>query len=125
MRPGAIIGPLLLIGLGVLFLVNNMGLHLPLGYMIRTFWPVILIVVGLVQIANAVAGRHGSIAGGAIVTLLGCLFLLQQLWDVSFRHTWPVLLIGVGAIGLLRALVGPAIWIRHGGNRFMRGGLPR
>ena len=125
MRPGAIIGPVLLIALGVLFLLNNMGLHLPLGYIIRTFWPVILIIVGLAQIANASAGRHGSIAGGAIVTILGCLFLLQQLWDVSFRHTWPVLLIGVGAIGLLRALLGPAMWMGRGADRFMRGGLPR
>ena len=52
--------------------------------------------------------RHIAL-GGAIVTILGCLFLLQQLWDVTFRHTWPVLLIAVGLMqvtGVWTALVG-------------------
>lgn len=125
MKPGALIGPLLLIGVGVLFLLNNMGLDLPLSYMFQTFWPVILIVVGLAQIAGAITGRRGSVAGGAFITILGCLFLVQQVWNVSFRHTWPILLITAGTIGLLRAMLGSATWSGRGTGRFMRGGLPR
>lgn len=125
MRPGAIVGPLILIGLGTLFLLNNMGMDIPLRYLFRNFWPVILIVAGLAQIAGAAVRGRGSVVGGAIVTTVGCLFLLQQWWEISFRHTWPVLLIAIGATGLLRALLGPAMSMHRGAGRFMRGGLPR
>ena len=121
MRPGALIGPVILIGLGVLFLLNNMGLDFPIGWLFGTFWPLILIAVGLVQLAG---GRQGSMAGGIVLITLGSLFMLQQVWDISFRHTWPVLLIAVGAIGLLKAMLGPVFSFGRAG-RFMRGGLPR
>jgi lia operon protein LiaF len=120
MRPGQIVGPLILIVLGILFLMNNVGWNIPIGYLISRFWPVILIVVGVSQIAGATVGK-GSLPGGVIVTTVGVLFLFQSLWRISFGDTWPVLLIAVGAIGLLRAVLGPAMFP----HKSMRGGVRR
>ena len=44
---GGITGPLILIGLGVLFLLQNLGFPLGIGEMISRFWPVILILIGV------------------------------------------------------------------------------
>jgi len=41
------IGAIVLIALGIIFLVNNLGLaNIHIGAFLRTWWPVILIVVG-------------------------------------------------------------------------------
>ena len=123
MRPVSIIGPLVLIVVGTLFLLNNMWMDLPLRYLFRNFWPLVLIVVGVIQMTAALSGRRGSIAGGAILITLGGLFLLQQLWNISLGRSWPVLLIAIGAIGLVRAMAGSAM--SFGRARYTKGGLPR
>ncbi len=38
------VGPIILIGLGVLFLLSK---HFPIGHWLREFWPVILIAIGV------------------------------------------------------------------------------
>lgn len=40
------IAPIILIGLGLLFLLSNLGLLPNLGGLFRTWWPLILILVG-------------------------------------------------------------------------------
>ncbi len=45
------IGPLILIGLGVLFLL---GKHIHIGHWIREFWPAILIILGVALLWNRV-----------------------------------------------------------------------
>jgi hypothetical protein len=41
------IGAIVLIALGIIFLANNLGLaSIRIGVFLRTWWPVILIVVG-------------------------------------------------------------------------------
>lgn len=120
MRRGHIAGPLILIAIGMLFLLNNLGWNLPLGYLISRFWPLILIAIGFVQIAGALVGR-GSLSGGIVVLTIGALFAVQQIWYLRLRDTWPVLLIAIGAIGLLRSVLAPALF----GHRLMRGGLRR
>ena len=120
MRPGQVVGPVILMAIGVLFLLNNFGWEIPVGHLIGTLWPVIIIVVGAVHTAGALMGR-GNLGGGIIVTTVGVLFLMHSVWSISFGDTWPVLLIAVGATGLLRALLGPA-WFEQ---RFMRGGVRR
>lgn len=43
-----LIPALVLIVIGALFLLNNLGItHLSLGEVVRTWWPAILIVVGI------------------------------------------------------------------------------
>lgn len=49
------IGPIILIAVGALFLLNNFDL-LPF-YKIERFWPLILIVVGILMFRNRLAGR--------------------------------------------------------------------
>jgi len=51
---GAPVGASLLVGLGVLFLLDNFGI--PVFEKIGRFWPVILIVVGLVLLQNRMRG---------------------------------------------------------------------
>jgi hypothetical protein len=123
MRPASIAGPLVLIVVGTLFLLNNIWIDMPLRYLFRNFWPLVLVVVGVIQMAAALSGRRGSLSGGVILITLGGLFLLQQLWNIGLGRSWPVLLIAIGAIGLVRAMAGPAL--SFGRARYMKGGLPR
>lgn len=49
---------LVLIALGVLFLLKNLGLtNLNLGALISTWWPAILIVVGLSMLFKSSVGK--------------------------------------------------------------------
>jgi hypothetical protein len=116
MKQGAIVGPLILIALGVLFLLRNAGWDFPFWEMFHRGWPLILIFIGLVQllggIFGAVAGRRtgGNVPAGIIMITLGVLFSFQQMAGIGFGYTWPILLIVIGAIGLLRAMLGPALF---------------
>lgn len=47
MRPKPLVAALILIGLGTLFLLSNLGLLPALGPLFAKWWPVILIAVGL------------------------------------------------------------------------------
>jgi len=107
MRRGAIVGPVIVIGIGVLFLLNNLGLGFPLHELLHNGWPFILILVGILQLLGGFAGR-GSLPAGLILVTVGALFAFERMLGVSFRYTWPVLLIVVGGIGLMRAVLGPA-----------------
>jgi hypothetical protein len=122
MRPGLFIGPVVVIIVGVLLLLNNMGIGLPFEVLIRNGWPFLLILIGVLQLAGVLAGR-GSLPGGLILITLGTLFAFERMLGLSFRDTWPVLLITVGAIGLLRAMMGPA-YLGRAARRF-RGGFTR
>jgi hypothetical protein len=55
-----LMGPVVLITLGVLFLIGRMNL----GYDFGDLWPVLLIVIGLVKIAGAMASTEGHIGPG-------------------------------------------------------------
>ena len=48
----SLIGPVILIVLGVVFLLSNLGLLPPLGTLLVKWWPLILIVVGLARLAR-------------------------------------------------------------------------
>jgi hypothetical protein len=50
-------GPVVLITLGVLFLVGRMSI----GLSFRDLWPVLLIVIGLVKVASAMASTDGHV----------------------------------------------------------------
>lgn len=55
-----LMGPVVLITLGVLFLVGKMNV----GYGFGDLWPVLLIVIGLVKIAQAMASTEGHTGPG-------------------------------------------------------------
>ncbi len=50
MRRGSVIGPLILIGLGVLFLFRNLWPEIPLVDLISRFWPFLLIAWGVIRL---------------------------------------------------------------------------
>jgi len=54
MRRGSVIGPLILIGLGILFLFRNLWPDIPLVDMISRFWPFLLIAWGGIRLLEIV-----------------------------------------------------------------------
>ena len=61
------LGPLLLIVIGILFLLNNM---VP-GFRFGKMWPVILIVIGLAKVFEYMQGQAASPADRPINTPIG------------------------------------------------------
>ena len=88
------------IALGVLFLLDNMGIVS--FHDVARYWPVILIALGVVRLVDS----HGtaSLVFGALLAGVGSLLLLDNLGIFYFewRLFWPVVLIGVGVLMLLR-----------------------
>lgn len=75
-RRGGLIGPLILIGLGVVFLLNNLGIvSWSVWGMLLRLWPVLLIAAGL----DLILGRH-SVWGSLAALLLTVAVLGAALW---------------------------------------------
>jgi DUF4097 and DUF4098 domain-containing protein YvlB len=71
MRRGSVIGPLILIGIGVLFLFRNLWPEIPLVDLISRFWPFLLIAWGAIRLIEilfwSMTGRplpRNGISGG-------------------------------------------------------------
>jgi cell wall-active antibiotic response 4TMS protein YvqF/B-box zinc finger protein len=96
-------GAVVLIGLGVLFLLHNLGFWF-LG--IDRLWPVLLIALGVWlfakrQAAAAQGYHHRSLAGPAVLVTVGVLSLVDNLNGPRWDRTWPVILLVIGVIKLL------------------------
>ena len=91
---GRAIPAVVLIVIGTLFLLGNM--HILPSRDWFDFWPVILIVVGLMKLLEA--PRKGSYVGGAILFGLGAVLLTDNLNLLPFSawNFWPLILIAVG-----------------------------
>ena len=102
---GRIFWGLLLIVLGVLFLLDQMG-EFDFGYMIARWWPAIFILIGI----SILVGNNFRDAGaGLFFIAFGAFFLLMRLriLDRSLWHYfWPVLIIANGLWILLRPALG-------------------
>ena len=85
----------MLIVIGTLFLLGNMHILPSLNWF--DFWPVILIVIGLMKLLEA--PQKGGYLGGAILFGLGAVFLTDNLHLLPFPvwDLWPLALIAVGA----------------------------
>jgi hypothetical protein len=70
------------------------------------FWPVLIGVFGLVDIACAQKLSHVVKGGFRIALALWLYACLEQLWGWTFRETWPVILIAYGISIALRGLIG-------------------
>src|ERR1039457_1280657 len=93
-----IAGGLILVAIGVLFLLGN--LNIVHGTYWIAYWPVILIVIGLVQLVDSTSSS-GRVGGG-IMLVVGGLFLADNLGYINFPiwDLWPLILIGVGLMML-------------------------
>lgn len=106
---GSLFFPLLLIAVGVIFLLDNFGaLEGDAWSYIATFWPILLIVIGLDSIY-----RGEGIVGAAFMLGLGVVFLLSNLgyldlniWQLVLR-LWPLLLVAIG----IDLLIGRRSWV--------------
>lgn len=101
---GSIIFPLILIVVGVIFLLRNIGvLTSDVWDTLISLWPLLLVAWGL----DGILRREG-ITGPVILIGLGAVFLLNNLgylsvnvWAAVF-NLWPVLLIAIGLDIILR-----------------------
>jgi Domain of unknown function (DUF5668)/B-box zinc finger len=100
-----------LIGLGVLFLINT-----AFDFSLHRYWPLILIGVGVWLFAKGwglVGGyrpmcmcercRTRKLMGPAILVTLGVLFLLDNVSSVDFGKTWPAILLVIGVVKLVQS----------------------
>jgi hypothetical protein len=106
-RPHVVFG-LLLVAWGGLALLDSVGL-VESRSVLRTFWPVALIVWGATAIGF---GRHGRRWGGLLAVVLGTTLLGNQLawWSVRWSMLWPLVLIAVG----IRIMIRRPRWGRYG-----------
>jgi Domain of unknown function (DUF5668) len=89
---------IVLIGIGALFLLNN--LHIIYAREILSYWPAIIIAVGIVKLVDSSDGAGR--AAGAVIIGVGGVFLARSLGylDVSIGDLWPLILIGIGLLML-------------------------
>lgn len=109
--PAQVVIGLLVIGLGLLFLLDNLGL-LNFRYSLH-FWPLVLVCLGLMKIVQT-RTVGGCIVGGALV-LAGVLLTLRGLGLIylSWNTIWPLLMIAVGLSVVYRSLTGQRLMERR------------
>ncbi len=88
-----------LIALGVLFLLDQAG-QIDAGDVIGNWWPVLIILLGVFQLA---ANPRGYLGAGILI-VIGAILLIGELDILPFSTAdliWPLLLIGLGVWLLL------------------------
>ena len=92
---GRMFAGLLIILIGVLFLLGNLG-RLDIGDVFSTYWPLIIIFIG---IWHLIGHEFRSAGFGAILILIGGFFMLVNLDIIRGRvwlYFWPLLIIAAG-----------------------------
>jgi hypothetical protein len=94
---------LLLIGMGLLFLADNLY-NLDIGPIWR-YWPFLLVLLGIQSLFNA-ADRDG-IGGGVWLIFIGLwLYVsLNHVWGLGFSDSWPFLIIAWGVSVIWKSLL--------------------
>ena len=111
-------GAVVLIGLGMLFLLQTLDVPF---FKIDRVWPLFLIALGVWLFAKrqgVIESRSGryvrplgsrGMTGPVVLVTLGVLFLIQSYDGPDFGRTWPVLLLAVGLTKLLDSRTPPAL----------------
>lgn len=98
---------LILVALGLAWLLNNVGaISVSIGYIVRTYWPVIFIIWGLDLLVEGTrrtgSGRRSEFASAGILLIIGVLLLLRTThlyyfnWSIIWKALLPILLILIG-----------------------------
>lgn len=98
---GRIFWGILLVVLGVLFLLHQMG-RLDFGDLVGRYWPVIFILIG---ISILLSNNFKNVGSGVFFILFGAFFLLIRLRVFEralWHYIWPLAIIGAGLWILLR-----------------------
>jgi len=105
---------LLVVGMGVLFLLDNLDI-LNFRHAIG-FWPLAFIVAGCVALfGNGTrSGRSGNYMGGVLIAI-GLLMIVSRMgyFYISWGTLWPLVMIALGGLVLYRSL-GPGRVAREG-----------
>lgn len=107
-RRGKISGGLILIAIGTIFFLKEIGTPIPHWIL---SWKILLIVIGVY-----VGFKHNFEPGGWIIPILiGSVFLVQEfLPDFKISHFfWPIILIAVGVIMILKPKSSYRKWNKH------------
>lgn len=91
MRPRSITGPIILVFIGVIFLLNNLGHNLPVWSLAWDYWPLLLVVLGVIG-------------------------LVEVLYQVGRGGGAPARAFGGGGIFWIVVLIGFFSWAGHRGN---------
>lgn len=97
MRPRSIVGPLLLIAVGALFLVRNLWPEIPMFDTFARYWPFLLIIWGSARLVEVLfwhfTGRplpvQGVSGGEWFVVVLLCVFGSLSFWGSNAYSRWP------------------------------------
>jgi hypothetical protein len=118
----SILGGILLIGLGILFLLGQIFEGFDFW---GTLWPLFLVGVGALFFAGMLAGGKSS-AGlavpGSIIASLGLLMFIQNLTDhwESWAYTWSVIIFSIGLGIYIKGVYGEEQRSRRSGMSLMR-----
>lgn len=96
MKSKSLVIGLLVLGLGFVLLLHNFGMIGEQTWDIIFSWQMLLIAIGIVNIAN-----DSSRGIGWILIAIGGFFMISEAYDLpaSFRHVfWPALLIVIGLV---------------------------
>ena len=96
MKGKSLVFGLLVLGLGFVWLLRNFGMISESAWDIIFSWQMLLIAIGLINVAN-----DSSRGMGWILIAIGGFFMLSDIYDLptSFRHVfWPALLIVIGLV---------------------------
>jgi predicted membrane protein len=101
---GRLVFGLIVLALGVIFVLNNLGLA-HLHHYLR-YWPVLLMAYGLARLLQP--RRGGGRVWGLLVGVFGALLLLRNLHQVDFSvwALWPLFLVLIGLNIIWHALAG-------------------
>ena len=94
-------GAIVLIGLGVLFLLQNLNIWF---LQVDSIWPLALIFLGIwLFMKRRASGTCGNrtLAGPAILVTIGVLSLIDNLHGPGWGHTWPIILLVLGILKLM------------------------
>lgn len=123
-------GALWLIAIGGIFLAYQLGyISFSIGDLIRTFWPMILILVGLQHLISK--KKHSSSrAGNVILIAIGGYFQARNLEltvlspGEFFKFLIPAALIATGIYVLLKPKSSPEYPVHHSNQEEFHGGMP-
>ncbi len=105
------IAAVVLIGLGVLFLINTV-----FDFSLHLYWPLILIALGVYLFAKnwgLLGGyrpacvcercRTNRLMGPALLVTIGVMFLLHSISEIGLDRTWPAILLVIGVVKLMQS----------------------
>jgi predicted membrane protein len=100
--PSQLVLGVLVIVIGMLFLLDNLGI-IDFRHALA-FWPLAFILAGVIKLFDT-SSRNGYVVG-AVLIAVGVTLMLNRLGFVylSWRTLWPVLLIAMGALVVYRAV---------------------